>query len=353
MIETQRRSIGFPFLFLATMAVCYLAVNSTNHARGAGVEASDRYPDLRLVDDHAFGGHGDSDVLIRNASAVAVDDRGHVFIADPGLRTIHSFSPEGQYLGGIGEAGEGPGDVMSGVTIALDQRGRMLLAGVGGRVDVLDLDGRYIESFDRRNPGETVRSIVVSEAGEIAISVIDILEQTVVDLYASNFEFERALGTTYAVGEDIDWRIESTYGGGFVAEGDAGSIYYLQVAPYELRKYTFSGELIASTGVGSADFVPAPPEIERRNGRVFVPILWGSTGIVVLSDGRIVSSGYRREGKEIMSVVCLHSSDLELVGRRILSGVHAVIGADGDDRIYFACNDDESPPVARRFVHVP
>src|SRR5690625_1824550 len=56
---------------------------------------------------------GDSDEVMFNfMGTVEVDDQNHVYISESsmGSRTVHHFSPDGDYLGSIGQEGDGPGE---------------------------------------------------------------------------------------------------------------------------------------------------------------------------------------------------------------------------------------------------
>lgn len=305
---------------------------------------------ISFEEDLGLGGFKENDVLIQSPTKVVLDSEGRIYIVDSGLKTIHRFEENGAFSGTIGMPGDGPGDLMPSPTIAFDSSDRLFVAGVGGRVDIIDRNGVYLNGFTRENPGGNAQAISVIPTGQVIIVAVDLLEQTVIDTYTSSFVYDKSFGETYAVGRDEDWRIETSNAGGFIDQGPNGNIFYVQKAPFELRKYTAEGELVAHTVEGASKFIPLPPQMEEINGKPFVPIRWGSTGVAVLSNGNVVCSGYRLDERKQSSIVCVFSKDLKLIGKKTLPGIHSVLGKDTHDRVFFFCNEEDSPVVVRRRI---
>lgn len=92
-------------------------------------------------------------------TAVAVDERGHIFVSD--LRTgpprIQVFSREGEFLHAFAQKGIGPGQVMETRAMAFDPAGRLLAADSENmRINVYARDGTFLEAWQRAGirPGE-------------------------------------------------------------------------------------------------------------------------------------------------------------------------------------------------------
>lgn len=290
-------------------------------------------------------GDDDESPLFINVSSGVVDSRGHVYLADPALSCLHEFAADGRYLAKLGQSGEGPGDLMPAAVLAIDGQDRLVIAGVGGRVDFLGLDGTYLSGFERENPASAARSVAVAPDGSVIIAATDMLDGTILDHYSPTHAYVRSSGRSFAAGKDLDWRFESVYAGGYVDCDADGNIYFLQLAPFDLVKSSPEGMVIRSTTAG-LDFVPFPPEPDVSDDRFRVYFTWATTGVAVLADGRVICSAYRRiSASETRSRLYLFDQDLNLIASREFDDLHTVVGADRRGSALIFINDDTTSRV--------
>ncbi len=301
---------------------------------------------LAVREDIVISAGDDDTLLVANVSSAVVDTQGSIYLADPSLSCIHKLSPTGVYLTRFGQLGEGPGDLMPAVVLAIDRQDRLIIAGVGGRVDLLDLNGTYLTGFERENPESAARSIAVSPDGSVVVAAADMLEGTVLDYYSPTHQHARSAGKTFAAGRDLDWRFESVYAGGHVACDAHGDVYFLQLAPFELVKYAAASAVIQSTSEPGCDFVPFPPDPDVSEGRYRVFFSWATTGLAVLADGQVVCSAFRRDSEnQLRSQLYLFDSDVNLVARCEYSGLRTVVGADRRGRAILFVSDEAAPRI--------
>ena len=101
--------------------------------------------------------------------AVAVREDGHVFVADGyGNAAIHHFAPDGRHVRSWGGPGTGPGQFNLPHGIAVDARGRILVADrENERVQVFAEDGSFIEAWtDVQRPTQ----VRIGRDGRVVVS---------------------------------------------------------------------------------------------------------------------------------------------------------------------------------------
>jgi DNA-binding beta-propeller fold protein YncE len=88
-----------------------------------------------------FGTHGDGSGHFSQPKGVAVDSRGHIYVAGATIDRVQVFSPDGSFLLAFGSKGNGPGEFVmpTGVTIVED---RIYVAdSLNSRIQVFDYVG--------------------------------------------------------------------------------------------------------------------------------------------------------------------------------------------------------------------
>ncbi len=80
---------------------------------------------------------------------VAIGPNRDIYISDGyGNARVHRFSPEGKLIQSWGEPGAGPGQFMVPHGIAMDSKGRVLVADrENDRIQIFDLDGKYLDAW--------------------------------------------------------------------------------------------------------------------------------------------------------------------------------------------------------------
>jgi DNA-binding beta-propeller fold protein YncE len=82
-------------------------------------------------------------------TGVALSAAGEIYVADGyGNARVHKFSPDGQLLISWGEPGKGPGQFIVPHAVAVDKRGRVLVADRhNNRIQIFDAQGKYLTEW--------------------------------------------------------------------------------------------------------------------------------------------------------------------------------------------------------------
>jgi uncharacterized protein (TIGR03663 family) len=93
------------------------------------------------------GAYGEPDRKLFGPRAL-VFTRGSLYVADTGNKRIVRFDREGKKTGEFGEAGNGPGQFVEPVGLAVDGSGNLVVADTGNhRIQVVDPDGKPVRQF--------------------------------------------------------------------------------------------------------------------------------------------------------------------------------------------------------------
>lgn len=82
-------------------------------------------------------------------AAIAVAPDGEIYVADGyGNSRVHRFSPDGEFLGGWGRPGSGPGEFTTPHAVCIDPSNRVLVADrENNRVQLFTRDGSYLDAW--------------------------------------------------------------------------------------------------------------------------------------------------------------------------------------------------------------
>jgi streptogramin lyase len=82
---------------------------------------------------------------------IAVDGLGNIYALGTFTNSVFKFSRDGKFVNRFGGQGDQPGQITAGQAIAVDGKGRVLVADIKG-VQVFDSDGRYLTVFKSDGP---------------------------------------------------------------------------------------------------------------------------------------------------------------------------------------------------------
>jgi len=293
-------------------------------------------------------GADDGSALLAMPTSAVVTVDGSILVSDLRARAILRFDEKGQFVEQFGQSGDGPGDVMFGAHIAASPEGSITMAGMTGRVEFMDVRWNYVSSFQREHASDPCRGLVYLSDGSLVLSVADVADQTAFDVYSPQLEYVGSYGETFAKNTETDWRFESANAGGHVDASPDGKIYYPQLVPFKLSRYSQTGELERETTELGRDFVPAPPEPEIKNDRFRVRYPWQTTGLAVLRSGVVVASAYHKsEGGITTSKMFVYDRDLEPIGEMVHDGTLAIIGRDPEDRLFVWIDSEDKLELSR------
>jgi hypothetical protein len=149
------------------------------------------------------------------------------------------------------------------------------------------------------------------------------------------------------IGRDIDVRIETVFAGGPIDLAPDGSVYFSQMVPYEIRKFSADGELLR-TIYRENDFV-SEPGVTRGPNTMTITMPTGSASIIVLADGKLLNIVKRPQTTSDTSpatFIDLFSRDGVLLASRRLDRDMNIKCRDRAGRLY-AIEMEEVPAVVR------
>lgn len=330
---------------LALLSLCAIWISPIPAKAAGAVRQEPR--EIVLEPDLVIGNDEDG-VLIGRVSSVVVDSHGTIYLGDSQMVSVLKFSDSGEFLGKFGSEGPGPGEIMKHFTMGIDGKDRLVFAADGGRVTLLDTEGNFLDEFVRDQPGWFTYSLQFDSKGKLFTVDPNMLTHQMIREYSPKWEELKSFGDSYAVGTDEDPRSEQTYASGRLAIGPADTLFYVQSTPYELRKYTEEGVLVAKTPEGAGEFVPPHPKVDWTRTPITVGYSGGAYGIVVRPDGLVLTSSSRRlEDNSQESLLCCYDSQLHLLATKRLDEGFFLKSSDSKGRIFVVSATDSGPRVTR------
>ncbi len=330
---------------LALLSLCVICVSP---APATAADAADQELHEIVLEPDLVIGNDEDGVLIGRVSSVVVDSHGTIYVGDNQLVSVLKFSDSGKFLGKFGSEGPGPGEIMKHFTMGIDGKDRLVFAANSGRVTLLDTEGKFLDEFNRDQPGWFIYSLQFDSKGNLYTVDPNMLTHQMIREYSPNWEELRSFGDSYAVGTHEDPRSEQTYASGRLAIGPADTLFYVQSTPYELRKYAEEGALVAKTSEGAGEFVPPHPKVDWTRTPIRVGYSGGAWGIAVRPDGLVLTSSSRRlEDNSQESLLCCYDSQLHLLAAKRMDGGFFLRSSDSKGRLFVVSHSDTGPLITR------
>ena len=326
------------FVFL-----CGLLLLLTSNYRN--VQAS-KISSVSLEEDMVLG--DEITELIGVVTTVVEDSKHFIYVADVGFQQVQKYSPQGALVDVFGSVGEGPGELMFPFVMAIDKNDQLYFAGQGGRVTIWTTDGTFVREFRRSHPDGIARSIRVAKDGRIYVAALDILNETVIDVYGVDGKYLDSFGRSYGMSKDIDVRSESFLGGGSLDLMENGMIAFTQQVPYRVMIFRKDGETIVETNKGGVDFLKLPPEPDFTKS-TFKVSLGGSSVEITSLDHQLLNCALRtrKDTKTGETLLTLYDESLSLLARSVIEGSKIVVGSDAEQRVFIFSKDGDVPLVRR------
>lgn len=161
-----------------------------------------------------------------DASGVAIDGQGNVFVVDTLANTVYKLSPSLQVIAYWGDYGTAPGQLIAPEGIAADAQGNIYVADTGnGRVQKFSPDGSVLAVWDDAGTFRSPVGITVDGAG--AVYVVDAATGQIVKLSPAGRQLATFDGNTLT-GYVVDVAVDSA---GNVYGADQGSRNVLVFSP--------------------------------------------------------------------------------------------------------------------------
>jgi hypothetical protein len=331
----------------AALAGAVLARASVETTRNSSAEAR-RVPALQLTEDLSIGAYSDEDgPAFGRIGGIAVSASGEIYVLDLGFYRVQVFSASGSLLRTISNQGEGPGEIARPSAIALGPHD-LLYVSDGSRIKLFGASGEYLEEFLASKATGYIMGMAVDADGSLYVSSFNQLEQKLVHKYGPDHKWILSFCDSFAVGQDIDVRVERFAAGGSIGLTTDGNLLFAQKHPYEIRLFTPGSELLQRV-FRETDFVKLP-DVEITEGSVTFTDRGGCHGIVSLPSGAFLCTAVKqrtREQEEGETLVDCFSPEGRLLASHRWSGLFIIKCADSLGRVYAAHLFGEYPRVVR------
>jgi DNA-binding beta-propeller fold protein YncE len=195
-----------------------------------------------------WGGPGSGIGQFSGASAVAVDDRGHVFVADTNNRRVQRFDAEGRF-----ERELGVGLLVAPTGVTADDRGNVFVADTGGnKVVHFDPNGTVLHMWGDASSLPAPTGLAVDRAGSVFVTGAfgDVRRYT------------------------PDGHLLASWGGALLdprslAVAPDGTVYVADATQLLVQPFSPGGERLARLG-GAAFSGPAAVAFDRSTGHLLV-----------------------------------------------------------------------------------
>jgi len=245
---------------------------------------------FELTVDLVIGANDDeeNEIFFGRLYDVALDAENNIYVLDNSCSQVFKFDNSAVLVQRTGRAGEGPGEIRDPMAIAVDAASHLYVAG-DGKICIFDARGDYIKEFRLELAGRYIRELAAI-SDRVYVSCFDVFEQKVIHVYSvSSGRKVASFCDSYAVGQDVDVRIEQTFGGGTFSVGAGGLIYFSQNTPYLIRTFSADGVLVLEIHRQASFFHDPEVELSANGSMKFGP-LTSSTSIVVLNASRFINS---------------------------------------------------------------
>jgi 6-bladed beta-propeller len=307
---------------------------------------------FHVLEELVVGGDDEEyDVVFGRIADIAVDSHGRIFVLDGGEVCVKVYNPDSLTTWRIGRKGEGPGEFNQPTAIAIDTEDRIYVASMGGRIAIFEASGELAGEFRHQFQGGGMVTDLRVAARNLYIACFDPVDDKIVHRYngkhyVSSFSDSWSAVKTMPPDEEFAWN------GGTIDIGSDGNVYYTQFTPYEIRKFSPTGELLLTIHREN-DF--KPPRIERKGDSVAFYAYSGSFGIFVLSDGKILNvANYVYGDDAILSttIVDLFDADGRFLKSRNLERRVSIRCRDAKNYLY-ASEERDVPQVVRYRLQLP
>jgi len=269
-------------LFLAFAASSFAAEPLV--VRNFDQPAWDKTHGIDLAEDLRIGGKDQDDIIFGTNVHLAVDSKGQIIASDFTQNLIRRFGADGALIGPIGRSGDGPGGYRFPSVMAVDSEDNLYVS-ASRRFVVFDAAGAYVNEFRDETEGHPFSLRALSD-GSVLVAEYDRPSRTVLQRYIAKKRGQHFCEAAKLEGTHADpmgsWGV-----GGYIAIGTDGMIYFTQMTPYEIRKFSPSGDLVMQL-FRENNFVTAPL-IERKGSSTTYHPWSGSQAIFVLPDGKLLN----------------------------------------------------------------
>lgn len=294
----------------------------------------------------------DENKIFYRVAGIEADNQGNIYVHEMLSGKIKKYSQNGNYLTTIGRRGSGPGEFLNHVVWIFGEKDSMfILDGGNQRLNYFTNIGQYLKSF------QLTKSVNVTSTGFARdkdyffyVSSYDAEDEKVIHKYNASGEHIISFGLPINIKKSMTpeyFQIKRNCSHGKLATARDG-IYYSQFNPYEIRKYSRSGEL-KMTILREDSFMPRL-KMEQVDGGVQMAMPVFSSMIGIWDEkviNCVVIPGYIES--KFGCVVDVFSMGGNLLTSFYLKDRICFYSIDHKGRLYGTIRDEEEPEKVVRY----
>ena len=226
-------------------------------------------------------------------AGMAVDHNGNILVVDGYAQVIRMFDGTGSFAKETGRKGRGPGEFMLPVAVGVDDDGAVYVYDPAlQRITQFSADLKFTRTINLEKGIVSVSSVLVTDSVFVITGVLyeNGLQDRAIHLFKKDTGSHlRSFGDLPPAETPI---LRQEIGAGRVYPSVDGNIWYTQVAPYLIEKFSLSGELLieirrSNTFLPPADFAYT---VRVKDGRMTTTSRPHPTAIVVreMDDGTLI-----------------------------------------------------------------
>lgn len=294
----------------------------------------------------------DENKIFYRVVGIEADTKGNMYVHEMLSGKIKKYSQNGNYLTTIGRRGSGPGEFLNNVAWVFGEKDSMfILDGGNQRLNYFTRKGQYLKSF------QLTKSVNITSTGFARdkdfcfyVSSYNADDDKVIHKYNAAGKHIISFGMPINIKKSMTpeyFQIKRNCSHGKLATARDG-IFYSQFNPYEIRKYSFLGDLKMII-LRENSFMPRL-KMEHVDGavRMYMPVFSSMIGIW---DEKVINCvvipGYIES--KFGCVVDVFSMDGNLLTSFYLKDRIRFYSIDQEGRLYGTIRDEEEPEKVVRY----
>jgi len=214
--------------------------------------------DIKLEKDLTIGGsEEDINQDFKFILSANVDEQGNIYILDPNLSVVRKFDKNGQFLWELSQKGQGPGEFMRVVGLAVGQEGKVFIVDQNNRkIMIFSSAGHFVDEF-KVIDGYPIK-IAVDSRDFIYVNFLWRLKDFLIHKYSPRGEKITAFMEP-RFGEEKDTFLRSTKNTIYFCLDQQDNIYVSYKFDYKLFKFSPTGKLLKTW---TREFLGKPVELK-------------------------------------------------------------------------------------------
>jgi len=199
--------------------------------------------DIKLEKDLTIGGsEEDINQVFKFILSANVDEHGNIYILDPNLSVVRKFDKDGKFLWELNRKGQGPGEFMRVVDLAVGQEGKVFIVDQNNRkIMIFSSTGHFIDEF-KVSEGNPIK-IAVDSRDFIYVNFMRRLKDFLIHKFSPRGKKITAFCEA-GFSEEKDQFLRGAKNFIFFCIDRQDNIYISYEFDYKILKYSSSGKLL-------------------------------------------------------------------------------------------------------------